>query len=175
MKTLLDKLMNIPEIKVLETVEQDKIFHPEGNVLIHTKMVIEALPKNSEEHLIWAAALHDVGKLKTQNIISEDRITFYGHEVVSSKIAEIVLKREGRLDLINKVIPLVRHHMRPHSAHKFGKKGMGKTLNMPFLDDLIILAKADTIGRGIDNPSFEGINAILKAIYNRNKNHNMGG
>ena len=52
----------LPEIAAMKSVEQPPEFHPEGDVWIHTLLMIEQLPAGCSPTLAWGVLLHDVGK-----------------------------------------------------------------------------------------------------------------
>ena len=49
----------------MKGVEQPPQFHPEGDVWIHTLMMLEGLPAGCSPTLAWGVLLHDVGKPPT--------------------------------------------------------------------------------------------------------------
>src|SRR5439155_254772 len=51
----------LPEIGAMKGVEQPPQYHPEGDVWIHTRMMLEGLPKDASPTLAWGVLLHDVG------------------------------------------------------------------------------------------------------------------
>ena len=55
----------LPEIARMKGVEQPPQFHPEGDVWIHTLMLLEQLEPGCSMTLAWGALLHDVGKPPT--------------------------------------------------------------------------------------------------------------
>ncbi len=55
----------LPEIAKMKGVEQPPQFHPEGDVWIHTLLMIGGLPAGSSPTLAWGVLLHDVGKPPT--------------------------------------------------------------------------------------------------------------
>lgn len=106
----------LPEIKALQGVQQPPEFHPEGDVWIHTLMMLEGLatPVNVEAVtpvLALGVLLHDVGKPPTFAI--RERIRFDNHVEVGAQMAEEIC---GRLRLsahdTERVVELVRHHLR---------------------------------------------------------------
>jgi len=106
----------LPEIKALQGVQQPPEFHPEGDVWIHTLMMLEGLstPVNVETvtpTLALGVLLHDVGKPPTFTV--RERIRFDNHVEVGAKMAEEIC---GRLKLpardTERVAELVRHHLR---------------------------------------------------------------
>ena len=52
----------LPEISAMKGVEQPAEFHPEGDVFVHTLLLLENLPHPCPMTLAWGALLHDVGK-----------------------------------------------------------------------------------------------------------------
>jgi poly(A) polymerase len=55
----------LPEIAKLHGVEQPPEYHPEGDVWLHTLLLLEKLPAGVSPTLAWGALLHDVGKPAT--------------------------------------------------------------------------------------------------------------
>src|SRR5581483_11102759 len=55
----------LPEIEAMKGVEQPPEFHPEGDVFVHTLLMLEKLPKPTPATLAWGVLLHDVGKPPT--------------------------------------------------------------------------------------------------------------
>ncbi len=143
----------------MKGVPQDAIYHAEGDVYIHTQMVVEALqqleefknlPKN-EQHLIFAAALmHDIEKRST-TIIDDGRITSPGHAKKGEKTVRKLLYREGDTPYATReyVAKLVRYHGLPIWAIE--KPNFELLLLKTALSintfHLYILAKADILGR----------------------------
>lgn len=92
----LNLLENIfPEIKSLEKCEQGAPYHMEGNVLIHTKMVCENIPDNSDLILKWAAIFHDIGKPETRKLETKDNVektSFINHDNIGASKTKSILK-----------------------------------------------------------------------------------
>ena len=101
----------LPEIETMKGVEQPPEFHPEGDVFIHTKMLMDQL-ENPSVVLAFGALLHDVGKPAT---FSDEggRIHFYNHPSVGADIARQML---ARLRFSNReiedIISCVSNHMK---------------------------------------------------------------
>jgi poly(A) polymerase len=70
----------LPEIVTMHGVQQPPQFHPEGDVWVHTMMLLEQLLAGCAPTLAWAALLHDVGKPATfmPPKDAQDRIRFNG-------------------------------------------------------------------------------------------------
>ncbi len=105
----------LPEVAALKGVEQPPQFHPEGDVWIHTRLMIEQLPAGASPTLAWGVLLHDVGKPATFKSAAEtgDRIRFDGHVDVG---VQMVRDITGRLRFSNddaeQIVALVANHMR---------------------------------------------------------------
>ena len=102
----------LPEIDRMHGVEQPPEFHPEGDVWMHTLMLLEQLPAGASPTLAWGALLHDVGKPATFRP-GPGRIRFNGHVEVGVRIAEDICRR---LRFSNEesaqIAALVENHMR---------------------------------------------------------------
>ncbi len=84
----------LPDIARMKGVEQPPQFHPEGDVWIHTRMLLEKLPANASPTLAWGALLHDVGKPPTFSPAAGPgtRIRFDGHDAVGARMAEEICR-----------------------------------------------------------------------------------
>jgi len=102
----------LPEITRMHGVEQPPQFHPEGDVFVHTMMLLEQLPAGCSPPLAWGALLHDVGKPSTFRV-APDRIRFDGHVEVGMAMArEICARLHFSNDDTEQVEELVANHMR---------------------------------------------------------------
>jgi poly(A) polymerase len=102
----------LPEISALVGVEQPKQYHPEGDVFVHTCLMLEQMEGASVE-LAWAVLLHDVGKPATFSIGEDGVEHFYCHDRVGREIAEKILKRFKFSNReIGDIITSVGNHMK---------------------------------------------------------------
>src|SRR5271169_3027703 len=102
----------LPEISLMKGVEQPAEFHPEGDVFVHTLLLLDNLPSPCPMTLAWGALLHDVGKPPTFRV-APDRIRFDGHVEVGVKMAEEICQRlRFSGDDTEQVLALVDNHMR---------------------------------------------------------------
>ena len=101
----------LPEIEAMKGIEQPSEFHPEGDVFVHTRMLLEKLDSPSVV-LAFSALLHDVGKPPTFQV-REGRIRFYEHSRVGAEMAEKILRRlRFSNDEIEAVVQCVDNHMK---------------------------------------------------------------
>jgi poly(A) polymerase len=85
----------LPEIAQMKGVEQPPQFHPEGDVWIHTRMMLEGLKPGCSHTLAWGVLLHDVGKPPTfaPPAGPNGRIRFDRHVEVGTRMAEEICRR----------------------------------------------------------------------------------
>jgi poly(A) polymerase len=100
----------LPDVKAMQGVAQPPEFHPEGDVWIHTMMMLDGLNLPTPT-LALGVLLHDVGKPRTFTV--RERIRFDSHVEVGAKMAEEICKklRISARDT-ERVVELVRHHLR---------------------------------------------------------------
>ncbi|MBR6956255.1 MAG: HD domain-containing protein [Firmicutes bacterium] len=140
-----------PELKELIGLEQDPVFHPEGDVWTHTMEVIDRAAgyrdKVSEPFSFMLLALtHDLGKIVTTEE-KNGRIHAYEHETKGLPLVESFLRRIlNENDVIDYVLNMVPLHMKPNvAAHS---KPALKSTNRMFdqaeaPEDLIWFAASD--------------------------------
>ena len=87
---ILDHLL--PEVAVLRHITQPPQFHPEGDVLEHTLLMLSHMQLPSRR-LAWSILLHDVGKAVTRTVDDTGRIRFFSHETKGAEIAETICRR----------------------------------------------------------------------------------
>jgi tRNA nucleotidyltransferase (CCA-adding enzyme) len=178
-------LIHFPELFNLIGCKQNPEHHPEGDVLIHTLMVVDNaailkhnVPEDLQLAYMFAALLHDVGKPSTTN---PNDLTSYGHDDAGIEIAEsFMLRITNEISLIDNVKKLVGLHMRVGQL-TIGKANISawKRLHNKYrLDVLGWLSKADSNGRtdrSLDNehlPSelslkyFKKFGDVIKPIVN---------
>jgi tRNA nucleotidyltransferase (CCA-adding enzyme) len=121
---------SFPELEALAATAQDPEWHPEGNVWVHTLMVVDAaaaviargdwgLVDREPEHVVLGALLHDLGKAETTERTIKDgrpRIVSPRHEAAGLGPARAVLSRLAFGDDAEcAVLAIVRWHLSPGS------------------------------------------------------------
>jgi poly(A) polymerase len=161
---------------------QDPIWHPEGLVWTHTKMVLlELIAQGASFELLLAGLLHDVAKPLTMKIELEpaetavdsegqtfmiERVTNIGHAEKGAEMARAIcnrLKLSGKQTF--QVVEIVRLHMQMHS---FGDPAIKRSKLVRLLEhehimDLIMMQHADALGTG--RTEAERASASLKGFY----------
>jgi len=153
------------EIKALIDVPQDPEWHPEGDVFVHTGLVIDGAHSLIDDLLyakqitvMLAALAHDFGKPATTEFV-EGRLRSRGHEEAGVAPTESFLNRlnihtlDG-YDVRAQVIALVREHLKPGEFFKkrdeVGDGAFRRLARKCELDLLYRVAKADSLGRNAD-------------------------
>jgi len=133
----------LPEIEAMKGVEQPPQFHPEGDVFVHTLMLLDKLPHPCPLTLAWGALLHDVGKPATFRV-APDRIRFDGHVDVGVKIAEEICHRlRFSNDDTDQILALVDNHMRFAHAQRMNQSTFKRFVRMPRFDEHLQLHRMD--------------------------------
>jgi poly(A) polymerase len=133
----------LPEITTMKGVEQPPQFHPEGDVFVHTLLLLEKLPRPCPLTLAWGALLHDVGKPPTFRI-APDRIRFDGHVEVGVKMAQDILRRlRFSNDATEQILALVANHMRFADVQKMKESTFKKFVRMPDFTEHLELHRID--------------------------------
>ena len=135
----------LPEIAAMKGVEQPAEFHPEGDVFVHTLLLLENLPNPCPLTLAWGALLHDVGKPATFRV-APDRIRFDSHVEVGVKIAEGICERmRFSNDETEQILALVDNHMRFGHVTRMKESTLKRFLRMPGFDEHLALHRADCL------------------------------
>lgn len=145
-----------PEISATRGIEQDKIHG--SDVYRHTMIVLDAARGDPLIHnagdleLMLAALFHDTGKAKTKRYSKkEGRTVFYGHQIVSKKIAEKRLKSLCAATMgvnINNILKLIENHMFETKAY-YSERAIRRFINKIGVDlifKLLDLRIADNRG-----------------------------
>ena len=154
-----------PEIDSLSNVAQEPEWHPEGDVFVHTGLVIDRareliddLPHAKQVTVMLAALAHDFGKPQTTEFI-EGRWRSRGHEEAGVGPTEKFLDRlnihtlDG-YDVRAQVVALVREHLKPGEFYKkrevVGDGAFRRLARRCELELLYRVAKADSLGRNAE-------------------------
>ncbi len=133
----------LPEIVAMKGVEQPPQFHPEGDVFVHTLLLLDKLPHPCPVTLAWGALLHDVGKPATFRI-APDRIRFDGHVDVGVKIAEDICRRlRFSNDDTEQILALVDNHMRFAHVQQMKESTFKRFVRMSRFDEHLQLHRLD--------------------------------
>ena len=147
----------LPEISAMKGVEQPAEFHPEGDVFVHTLLLLENLPNPCPLTLAWGALLHDVGKPATFRV-APDRIRFDNHVEVGVKMAEEICRRlRFSNDETEQILALVDNHMRFGHVSRMKESTLKKFLRMPAFEEHLSLHRADCLASHRNLSTYEFI------------------
>lgn len=133
----------LPEIGRMKGVEQPPQFHPEGDVWMHTLMLLEQLEAGCSDTLAWGALLHDVGKPATFRR-APDRIRFDGHvDVGVAMAAEICRRMRFSNDETRQIIALVENHMRFADVQQMRSSTLKRFFRLPAFAEHLALHRMD--------------------------------
>ncbi len=135
----------LPEVDKMHGVEQPPQFHPEGDVWVHTLLLLEGLPEKVSPTLAMGALLHDVGKPPTFRV-APDRIRFDGHVEVGVKMAEQICHRLrfSKHDT-EQIARLVANHMRFSDVQEMRPSTLKRFFRLPRLDEHLELHRLDCL------------------------------
>jgi len=150
----------LPEIKRMQGVAQPPEFHPEGDVWVHTMMMLEGM-RSPTPTLALGVLLHDVGKPPTFSI--RERIRFDNHAEVGAKMAEEILSRL-RLSAhdTERVVALVRNHLRFMDFPRMRRSTQLRFLRLPGFDEHLELHRLDCLASHGDLSTYEMAKRLLE-------------
>jgi poly(A) polymerase len=134
----------LPEAVKMHGVEQPPQFHPEGDVWVHTMLLLEKLGPGVSPTLAWGALLHDVGKPPTFRPPDPkkpgDRIRFDGHVEVGVRMTEEILRRlRFSNEDTEQIVALVKNHMRFGDILQMRESTLKRFLRLPQFDEHLAL------------------------------------
>ena len=149
----------LPEISRMKGVEQPPQFHPEGDVWIHTLLMLEGLPPGSSPTLAWGVLLHDVGKPATFSPPSgpNGRIRFDRHVEVGTRMAEEICSRlRFSNDDTAQIASLVANHLRFKDAPQMKRATLKRFVRLDRFEEHMELHLLDCSSshRNLDNYEF---------------------
>jgi poly(A) polymerase len=153
----------LPEITRMKGVEQPEQFHPEGDVFIHTCMVLDELHPDPSPAVAWAALLHDVGKPDT--FMVTDRIRFHGHAELGARMCRHIGRR-FRLSnaVIDRMHDIILEHQRFGDIDKMRPGRLKNWAAQPHFDELLEVHRADCAGSHRDMSAYETAVKALEEI-----------
>jgi len=155
----------LPEIAALKGVEQPPEYHPEGDVWIHTLIMLEGLPAGVSPTLAWGVLLHDVGKPSTFRSAAEtgDRIRFDGHVDVGVAIGREIL---GRLRFSNddteQILALVEHHMKFKDVKRMRPATLKRFARLPHFEEHLALHRLDCLASHRNLEAYEFVESFVR-------------
>jgi poly(A) polymerase len=135
----------LPEVERMKGVEQPPQFHPEGDVWVHTLLLLEQLSAGCPPTLAWGALLHDVGKPPTFRV-APDRIRFDGHVEIGVAMAEDICRRlRMSNDETAQITALVANHMRFADVFRMKPATIKRFMRLPRFGEHLELNRMDCL------------------------------
>ncbi len=134
----------LPEMEKMKGVEQPMEYHPEGDVYIHTLMLLDGV-SNGPVELALGCLLHDVAKPATF-VRAPDRIRFHGHDTLGAEMSREIMKRLCYSNDQNELVcALVLHHLRFKDAFNMRVSTLKRFLSLPRFDLHLELHRLDCL------------------------------
>jgi poly(A) polymerase len=144
----------LPEVEAMKGVEQPPEYHPEGDVWVHTLLLLEQL-RHPSATLALGALLHDVGKPPTFRVA--ERIRFDGHVEEGVRIAHDILTRlRFSREQAEQVEALVANHMKFKDVQQMKDSTLKRFLRLPCFEEHLELHRLDVLSsnRRLENYEF---------------------
>lgn len=133
----------LPELLEMRGCAQSPEHHPEGDVWVHTRLLLTHM-KNPSPVLAFSALLHDVGKPRTSKTEPNGRIRFFGHEGVGARMAEEILRRlRFSNDDIGAITACIANHMAFKDAPHMRVSTLKRMLARPTFSEELELHRID--------------------------------
>jgi poly(A) polymerase len=135
----------LPEVDALKGCEQPPQFHPEGDVFVHTRRMIELLPQQVTVPLVFSVLLHDIGKPPTFSYDEADqRIRFSGHDKVGAEMARRVMERlRFSREEIEATVEAVDQHMVFKDVRQMRVSRLRRFMARPHFEEELELHRVD--------------------------------
>ena len=156
----------LPEIAAMKGVAQPPEFHPEGDVWIHTLIMLENLAPGSPATLAWAVLLHDVGKPPTFMSAEEtgDRIRFDGHAEIGARMA-VAICRRFRFSVadMEQIEAVVANHLRFKDVFQMRPATLKRFVRLPrFEEEHLALHRLDCLASHRNLDAYEFVGRFLR-------------
>lgn len=156
----------LPEIAAMKGVGQPPEFHPEGDVWVHTLLILENLRSGTPATLAWAALLHDVGKPPTFTPAEEtgDRIRFDGHAEIGARMAAAICRRlRFSVDDTEQIEALVANHLRFKDVFQMRPATLKRFARLPgFQEEHLELHRLDCLASHGNLEAYEFVRRFLR-------------
>ena len=132
----------LPEIDVMQGVQQPPEYHPEGDVFEHTVVMMNTM-KTDDVRLAWAVLLHDVGKPPTAQL-KDGRWRFECHANVGEEAARAIMSRlKFSNDDMNAIAFMVGNHMRFVDVKNMRRATLRRLVGAPTFSQELELHRLD--------------------------------
>ena len=134
----------MPEVLPLIGCEQPPEWHPEGDVYVHTLIMLEMLAPDVPLDLCLAVLLHDIAKPPCRTVDPDGRIRFNGHDALGARMAETILRRlRYPNQVIADVVAMVARHMQFMNVQKMRVAKLKRFMAEPTFERELELHRVD--------------------------------
>jgi poly(A) polymerase len=147
----------LPELEAMKGVLQPEQFHPEGDVFVHTRLMLQLLPEKVSVPLVFAVLFHDVAKPVTATVDKTGRIRFNDHDRIGAQMTEAIMRRLRFSGAeIEGTVEMVRQHMVFKDVPNMRVAKLKRFMARPTFDDELELHRVDceSSHRMLDNYEF---------------------
>ena len=147
----------LPELEAMKGVLQPEQFHPEGDVFVHTRLMLQLLPKQVSVPLVFAVLFHDVAKPVTATVDKTGRIRFNEHDRIGAQMTEAIMRRLRFSGAeIEATVEMVRQHMVFKDAPNMRVAKLKRFMARPTFEEELELHRVDceSSHRMLDNYEF---------------------
>jgi tRNA nucleotidyltransferase/poly(A) polymerase len=147
----------LPEMEALQGCTQPPEFHPEGDVWVHTRLMLSLLPDEISVPLLLSVLLHDIAKPPTRTVDPDGRIRFNGHDKLGAEMTGDILRRlRFSNDIIAATVEAVLNHMKFMHVKEMRTAKLKRWIASPTFSDELQLHRADCLGSNgmLDNFEF---------------------
>jgi poly(A) polymerase len=147
----------LPELEAMKGVLQPEQFHPEGDVFVHTRLMLQLLPETVSVPLVFAVLFHDVAKPVTATVDQTGRIRFNAHDRIGAEMTEAIMRRLRFSGAeIDATVEMVRQHMVFKDAPNMRVAKLKRFMSRPTFDEELELHRVDceSSHRMLDNYEF---------------------
>jgi len=156
----------LPEVARMKGVQQPPQFHPEGDVWLHTLLLLAGLDAGVSVTLAWGAMLHDVGKPPTFSPPQgpEGRIRFDGHAEVGTVIARAICEKlRFSNEDTEQILSLVAQHMKFKDVQAMRESTLKRFVRQPGFEEHMELNRLDCLASNGNLEGYEFVRAFIKA------------
>src|SRR5881296_1877970 len=147
----------LPELQAMKGVLQPEQFHPEGDVFVHTRLMLSLLPETVSVPLVFAVLFHDVAKPVTARVDETGRIRFNEHDRIGAEMTGAIMRRlRFSGDEIEATVEMVERHMVFKDTPKMRVAKLKRFMARPTFVDELELHRVDceSSHRMLDNYEF---------------------
>src|SRR5438094_2242450 len=147
----------LPELEAMKGVLQPEQFHPEGDVFVHTRLMLSLLPEKVSVPLVFAVLFHDVAKPVTATVDKTGSIRCNEHDRIGAEMTDAIMRRLRFSGAeIEATVEMVRQHMAFNDAPKMRVAKLKRFMARPTFKEELELHRVDceSSHRMLDNYEF---------------------